>query len=482
MQHTTSFSFLGSAPRWYKALIVAFLIINPLVFFFIDPFVAGWLLLMEFIVTLALALKCYPLPTGGLLALEAVAIGMSSPDTVYHEIAANLPTILLLIFMVAGIYYLKDVILFVFTKVFLSIQSKALLSFLFCLFSATLSSFLDALTLITVIIIVCFNFYAIYSRVRENMTLLTTEEEETFLAFIRNLVMHGAVGTALGGTLTLVGEPQNVMIGSKLGWSFIDFFIKCSVVSVPVLVIGLLLCPLLEKTKRFGFGHELPEKIREAIAKGYQYEKRVLDRPLILLYASQCLVAILLVIALAFHFAEVGLVGIAIIILMSTFTGQTKEHDFGAAFNNAMPFVSLMVVFFAILAVVHDQKLLDPIIKFVFQFGGREQLLILYFVNGTLSLVSDSVFIASVFITEMEKAYMAGAFDQSWYDKIGVIVNMGTNIPAIATPNGQAAFLFLLISPLSPVIKLSYIEMVKLAFPYTVVMTLVGAVAVYFFL
>ena len=130
MQQAAGFSFLGSAPRWYKALIIAFLVINPLVFFFIDAFAAGWLLLMEFIVTLAFALKCYPLPSGGLLALEAVAIGMSSPATVYHEIVANLPTILLLIFMVAGIYYLKDVILFAFTRFFSPFNQKC--CFLFC--------------------------------------------------------------------------------------------------------------------------------------------------------------------------------------------------------------------------------------------------------------------------------------------------------------------------------------------------------------
>jgi len=51
---------------------------------------------------------------------------------------------------------------------------------------------------------------------------------------------------------------------------------------------------------------------------------------------------------------------------------------------------------------------------------------------------------------------------------------MGTNIPSVATPNGQAAFLFLLTSALAPVIKLSYMEMVKLALPYTIVMSIVG--------
>ena len=64
-------NFLGQAPAWYKYTIVAFLLINPLVALTLGPVTAGWLLLAEFIFTLAMALKCYPLQPGGLLAIEA---------------------------------------------------------------------------------------------------------------------------------------------------------------------------------------------------------------------------------------------------------------------------------------------------------------------------------------------------------------------------------------------------------------------------
>ena len=37
--------------------------------------------------------------------------------------------------------------------------------------------------------------------------------------------MHGAVGTALGGVCTIVGEPQNLLIASIAEWDFIEFFI-----------------------------------------------------------------------------------------------------------------------------------------------------------------------------------------------------------------------------------------------------------------
>ena len=72
-------NFLGQSPDWYKLALIIFLIVNPLIFL-ISPFVAGWLLVAEFIFTLAMALKCYPLLPGGLLAIEAVFIGMTSAE------------------------------------------------------------------------------------------------------------------------------------------------------------------------------------------------------------------------------------------------------------------------------------------------------------------------------------------------------------------------------------------------------------------
>src|SRR5690606_28685148 len=108
-------NFLGNSPGWYKTTIVAFLILNPIVLIAggeNGAVYAGWLLLIEFIFTLAMALKCFPLQPGGLLAIQAVLIGLTSPESVYTETVAAFPVILLLIFMVAGIYFLKELLLF----------------------------------------------------------------------------------------------------------------------------------------------------------------------------------------------------------------------------------------------------------------------------------------------------------------------------------------------------------------------------------
>ncbi|MBE1189445.1 hypothetical protein IH740_32815, partial [Escherichia coli] len=42
------------------------------------PVTSAWVLVGEFIFTLAMALKCYPLQPGGLLVLEALLLGLAT--------------------------------------------------------------------------------------------------------------------------------------------------------------------------------------------------------------------------------------------------------------------------------------------------------------------------------------------------------------------------------------------------------------------
>ena len=103
MFHAFSKNFLGNSPDWYKYTILVFLVVNPILLATAGSFITGWVLIIEFIITLAMALKCYPLQPGGLLAIEAILLGLATPETVYHEALGNFEVILLLMFMVAGI-------------------------------------------------------------------------------------------------------------------------------------------------------------------------------------------------------------------------------------------------------------------------------------------------------------------------------------------------------------------------------------------
>jgi NhaB family Na+:H+ antiporter len=315
-------NFLGQSPDWYKLALIIFLIVNPLIFL-ISPFVAGWLLVAEFIFTLAMALKCYPLLPGGLLAIEAVFIGMTSAEHVREEVAANLEVLLLLMFMVAGIYFMKQLLLFIFTRLLLSIRSKMLLSLSFCVAAAFLSAFLDALTVVAVVISVAVGFYGIYHRVASSRTEDTDLQDdshidkhykvvlEQFRGFLRSLMMHAGVGTALGGVMTMVGEPQNLIIAKAAGWHFGDFFLRMSPVTVPVLICGLLTCLLVEKLRWFGYGETLPEKVREVLQQFDDQSRHQRTRQDKIRLIVQAIIGVWLVTALALHLAEVGLISLS---------------------------------------------------------------------------------------------------------------------------------------------------------------------------
>jgi Na+:H+ antiporter, NhaB family len=516
-------NLLGNSPDWYKLTIIGFLLLNPILLNTVGPFITGWVLIAEFIFTLAMALKCYPLPAGGLLAIEAIALGMASPATVYKETVVNFPVILLLIFMVAGIYFMKEMLSYVFTKILLKVKSKLLLSLMFVFLGAFLSAFLDALTVTAVIIAVAYGFYDVYHRYAsgghgpQEICRIYDECQDylkEFRGFLRNLMMHGAVGTALGGVCTLVGEPQNLLIGHIMGWHFMEFFVNVAPVSMPVLGVGFLTTIVVEKFKLFGYGHQLPQSVRVLLKKEDDEREVKMSKKQRAAIFIQAGAGVYLIFALAFHIAEVGIIGLSLIIILTALNGVTEEHRIGKAFEEALPFTALLVVFFAIVAVIHEQHLFSPVIQYVLNLTGKTQLAAYYLANGLLSMISDNVFVATVYISETKSHFVnllgqIPDIEQSGdelmtmltdplvrrtevlaglpgevaaraetlmhqFDRLAVAINTGTNIPSVATPNGQAAFLFLLTSTLAPVIRLSYGRMVIQAFPYTITMTLAG--------
>lgn len=494
-------NFLGNSPSWFKMTILGLLVMNMVLFFGLPLImdtelahqIVSWLFIAEFIFCLAMALNCYPLQSGGLLAIQIVFLGLTSPQNAYTEISNNLEVLLLLLFMIAGIYFMKPLLMYIFSRVFIKIKSKLLLSFAVVFIAALLSAFLDALTVTAVLISVCVGFFEIYHKVRSDYTAdydndgVPDSKEikdtlEQFRSFLRSIIMHGVVGTALGGVMTLVGEPQNLLIGEKMGEDFINFFLHMIPVTGPVFVCGLITTLLLEKFKIFGYGATLPSRVR-TIIENYTAEltaKRSKSENYGLVI--QAIAAGLLVIGLALHIAPVGFIGLAIIIFQTAFMGITDEHAIGKAFTEGLPFTALLVVFFVIVSMIHDQHLFAPIIHFALQQPIENQPSIFYVANGILSAISDNVFVATVYINEVHGAFTRGEITEAHMHKLAIAINTGTNLPSVATPNGQAAFLFLLTSSLAPLINLSYGRMVKMALPYTIVLGGIGLLAVYMFI
>ena len=475
-------SFLGSAPVWYKYLFLGFLFLNPLLMVIAGEKAVAYAFLGEFIFALAMALYCYPLQPGGLLALQAILLGLTSPAAVYAEIAANLPVFLLLMYMVAAIYFMKELLLVTFTRILLWVHHRVWMNTLILITSAILSAFLDALTVMAVLIAVTGGFYAAFPSDTQTYSVYPAEAlREEVRRCLTGMVMHGAIGTAVGGVCTLVGEPQNLLIAQAADWDFVEFAVRMAPVTIPCAIVAILTCIFLEYYRIGYYGNNLTAELTQKVAANLEAQRLASgeDEGVYRVKLTvQAICALLLCIALLFHLAEVGLIGLTILVLLTAFTGVVTEHKLGAAFHEAMPFTALLCCFFAIVAIIHDQHLFDPVTNWVRSFPDSTQPAVLFIATGFLSVVSDNVFVATIYIGEiladMENALMS----REHFNRLAVAINTGTNLPSIATPNGQAAFLFLLTSSLAPMLGLSYMRMVVMALPYTLMLSLTGFVAI----
>ena len=201
-------SFLGRAPRWYKLTIIVLLALNPVVLQHrrrISDGLAG-----------AGGVHLRPGDDAQVLSPAAGAAGARSGADAHDRRRTGLRGSRAWIpsdpaaDIHAGRRLLpQDLLLAAFTRLSLAIRSKALLAFTFCLVAAVLSAFLDALTVVAVVVTVGAGFYAVYHRVAsgrgdeeqyelaDDSRIATAQrgDLEAFRAYLRSLMMHAAVGT-----------------------------------------------------------------------------------------------------------------------------------------------------------------------------------------------------------------------------------------------------------------------------------------------
>lgn len=122
------------------------------------------------------------------------------------------------------------------------------------------------------------------------------------------------------------------------------------------------------------------------------------------------------------------------------------------------------------IAVIHQQHLFSLIINALLSLPIEEQPGMFFLATGVLSMSSDKVFVATVYLSEVKQALNAGSIDRAHFERLAIAINTGTKLPSVATANGEAAFLCLLTSASAPLVRLSYGRMVVMALPCTLVL------------
>ena len=167
-----------------------------------------------------------------LLGAIAVIFCHAAPfDELLNKIDLNVIALLAGMMMIVNILATTGVFEWIAITIARKSKANALLIFIsFMLVTAVLSAFLDNVT--TVILIA-------------PITILIAQILE--IPAIPILILE-AVFSNIGGTATLVGDPPNILIGSRCGLSFNDFIINLSPVVMVILVVSLIiLCLIMKK-------------------------------------------------------------------------------------------------------------------------------------------------------------------------------------------------------------------------------------------
>ncbi|PKW17921.1 ArsB/NhaD family transporter [Saccharopolyspora spinosa] len=143
----------------------------------------------------------------------------------------------------------------------------------------------------------------------------------------------------IGGTATLIGDPPNIMIGSRAGLSFVDFLLNLAPITVVLLAVFIALCRVLFR-KAFLNAEKHMAEVMELDGKDTIHDHRLLRRCLIV--TGAVVIAFVLHGSIGIAPAFVGLLGAGLVVLVSGTT--TKQFLQEVDWSTLVFFMGLFVM------------------------------------------------------------------------------------------------------------------------------------------
>ena len=143
----------------------------------------------------------------------------------------------------------------------------------------------------------------------------------------------------IGGTATLIGDPPNIMIGSRAGLTFTDFLVNLAPITLLLLVVFLGLCRVLFR-RAFLDAEEHMAEVAELDGKEMIGDHRLLRRCLVV--TGAVVVAFVLHGPIGIDPAFVGLLGAGLMVLVSGTT--TRQFLADVDWSTLVFFMGLFVM------------------------------------------------------------------------------------------------------------------------------------------
>ncbi|QYN20363.1 ArsB/NhaD family transporter [Amycolatopsis sp. DSM 110486] len=190
------------------------------------------------------------------------------------------------------------------------------------------------------------------------------------------------VASNIGGTATLIGDPPNIIIGSRSGLTFNDFLVNLAPIVALELVVLVLVLPWLF---RGSFSAD-PARVADVMALN---EREAIQRPKLLLKSGVVLLFVFagFVLHSVIHLdpSVVALLGAGVLVLVSG--TQPKQYLAGVEWETLLFFAGLFIMIGALV----KTGVIDNLAHLAAEATGGNALLAVFLILGVSALLSGVI-------------------------------------------------------------------------------------------
>ncbi|OZM71560.1 hypothetical protein CFN78_18675 [Amycolatopsis antarctica] len=361
---------------------------------------------------------------GGVAVLVVLGIVDSHSAFFAEETGVDWNVIFLLLGMMITVSVLKHTGIFEYMAIWAAKKSRGRpfrLMVILVLVTAFVGAFLDS---VTVMLLVAPVTFAVCGRLR--------------LPVVPFLIAE-VMAANIGGTATLVGDPPNIMIGSRAGLSFGDFLINLAPITVVLLVIFIGLCRVLFR-RAFIDAREHMAEVMALDENGTIHDRKLLVRCLVV--TGGVMVAFILHGPLGIDPAFVGLLGAGMMVLVSG--TQAKEYLAEVDWSTLVFFMGLFVMVGGLVSV----GVIDDVGRWAIDLVGDN-----YFLAAVVLLVGSAIvggmidtipYVATVLpiVEELVASVPDPATGEALWWSLALGADLGGNTTAIAASANVVAIGF----------------------------------------
>ena len=390
-------------------------------------------------------------------AMLMILCGILSQEVAIHHIDFN--TLGLLIGMMTIVNITAETGLFNFLAIWAAQRVKAnpmKLLLALALLTAVCSALLDNVTTVLLTVPVTFS---ITSQLKVD---------------VKPFLIAQILASNIGGTATLVGHPPNIMIGSAVGLSFLDFIIH---LTLPAIIIFLVTVFLLEMI--YGKSLHTTPELQEQVMK-LNASKQISNKPLM----KKCLVVLALTMSLFVAHSALGLESAtaalsgAGLLLLITFT---RDEEMIAKVLSKVEWTAIF--FFAGLFILVGGLVETGVIKWLAEEGIK---ITHGSVEGTAILILWMSAIASAFVdnipfvaTMIPLIKDMGAMGLSNLEPMWWSLALGACLGGNGTLIGASANVVVASMAAQHGRQISFIGFMKIAFPLMILSIIISTAYVY---